>query len=264
MTSLLNFFVRSRYFNKINPFISKKIFKIFKIFFVKTNLNDLPTHNYKVIENEILEEFQNSKYLEKNNNKPYITYIHLLGLLSVMEKKDTFNFLDYGAGNLNLFFYLQKNIEKLNYFFFDQPQVLKILANFNKIHNLKKLNIYNNFKQEKMDLVYFGSTLQYLKNYKNEISQFKDSTKYLLISQTPFFKNSHLKNEHIIMKQVNMHPKINFLYCFNYEFFIQFMEQNNFKLIDKNFNRVTKFLNFKNFNKQYKDIDMYDLFFKKI
>ena len=42
------------------------------------------------------------------------------------------------------------------------------------------------------------------------------------------------------------------------------MEQNNFKLIDKNFNRVTKFLNFKNFDKQYKDIDMYDLFFKKI
>ena len=43
-----------------------------------------------------------------------------------------------------------------------------------------------------------------------------------------------------------------------------YLAENNFKLIDKNFNRVTKFLNFKNFDKQYKDIDMYDLFFKKI
>ena len=264
MTELLNSFLRSQYFNKLNPLISKKIFKIFKIFFVETKLNDLPPQNYKIIKEEVLEEFKAGKNFEKNNNRPYITYVHLLDLLSVMEKKETFNFFDYGAGNLNLFFYLRKNIEKLNYFFFDQSEILNILKDYNETHNFEKLNICNNFKKEKLDLVYFGSSLQYLKNYKSEISQFKDTTNYLLISQTPFFSNRDIKNEFLIMKQINMHPKINFLYCFNYDYFIDFMKQNKFQLIDKNFNRVTKFLNFKNFNKQYKDIDMYDLFFKKI
>ena len=264
MTVLLNIFLRSKYFNKINSFISKKIFKIFKIFFVETELKDLPAQNYKIIENEVLEEFKIGKNFEINNNKPYITYTHLLDLLSVIEKKEIFNFLDYGAGNLNLFFYLRKNIKNLNYFFFDQPEILKILKNYNETQNFEKLNICSNFKKEKLDLVYFGSSLQYLKKYKSEISQFKNSTNYLLISQAPFFRNKDIKNEFLIMKQINMHPKINYLYCFNYDYFIDFMEQNNLKLIDKNFNRVTKFLNFKNFDKQYKDIDMYDLFFKKI
>ena len=264
MNTLLNFFFRSKYFDKINTFISKKIFKIFKIFFVQTKLTVLPQQNYKITENEILKEYEKAKYFEKSDNRPYITYVHLLDLLSVMEKKDTINFFDYGAGNLNLFFYLRKNIKKLNYFFFDQPEILNILKNFNEINNLDKLNLCNNFRNDNMDLVYFGSSLQYLKDYKNEILKFKNSTKYLLISQTPFYRNSDLKNEFIIMKQINMNPKINYLYCFNYDYFINFMEQNNFKLIDKNFNRVTKFLNFKNFNKRYKDMDMYDLFFKKI
>jgi hypothetical protein len=40
------------------------------------------------------------------------------------------------------------------------------------------------------------------------------------------------------------------------------MKQNNYILIGKTFNRVTKFMNFKNFNKKYKELDMYDLIFK--
>ena len=264
MISLLNIFYKSNFFDHINPFIAKKIFKLFKIFFVKTKLQTLPSKNYKINESQIIKEFTDGKFFEKKENKPYITYTHLLDLMSVMKNKETFNFFDYGAGNLNLFFYLRKNIKNLNYFFFDQPEILKILKNYNETQNFEKLNICSNFKKEKLDFVYFGSSLQYLKKYKSEISQFKNSTNYLLISQTPFFRNKDIKNEFLVMKQINMHPKINYLYCFNYDYFIDFMEQNNFKLIDKNFNRVTKFLNFKNFDKQYKDIDMYDLFFKKI
>ncbi len=264
MISLLNFFYNSNFFDHINPFVAKKIFKIFKIFFVKTKLKTLPPKNYKINESQIVKEFADGKFFEQKENKPYITYTHLLDLMSLMKNKETLNFFDYGAGNLNLFFYLRKNIKNLNYFFFDQTEILEILENYNETQNFEKLNICSNFKKEKLDFVYFGSSLQYLKKYKSEISQFKNSTNYLLISQTPFFRNKDIKNEFLVMKQINMHPKINYLYCFNYDYFIDFMEQNNFKLIDKNFNRVTKFLNFKNFDKQYKDIDMYDLFFKKI
>ena len=41
------------------------------------------------------------------------------------------------------------------------------------------------------------------------------------------------------------------------------MMENNYDLIEKNVNNVTKFLNFKNFSKDfYSDINMYDLLFK--
>ena len=263
MISLLNFFYNSNFFDHINPFVAKKIFKIFKIFFVKTKLKTLPPKNYKINESQIVKEFADGKFFEQKENKPYITYTHLLDLMSLMKNKETLNFFDYGAGNLNLFFYLRKNIEILNYFFFDQTEILNLLQDFNKIHNLNKLNICNNQKNDKIDLVYFGSSLQYLNNYKDEISRFKNSAEYLLISQTPFFKNDNLENEHIVLKQVNMHPNINFLYSFNYNYFIRLMENNNFKLINKSHNRVTKFLNFKNFKNEYKELDMYDLFFKK-
>ena len=264
MISFLNMFYKSIFFKKINPFVAKKLFKIFKIFFVKTSFIDLPQKNYKLNEDKIYEEFQNARIYENNDKKPYITYTHLLDLISVMKKEDSFNFFDYGAGNLNLFFYLRKNIKKLNYFFFDQVELLNLLKDFNATHNLNKLNICNKIYNEKIDLVYFGSSLQYLNNYKDEISKFKDSAEYLLISQTPFFKDDNIEKEHVVLKQVNMYPSINFLYSFNYNYFIKFMEQNNFKLVDKSFNRVTKFLNFKNFKNEYKDLDMYDLFFKKI
>ena len=56
MTTLLNLFLKSKYFNKINSFISKKIFKIFKIFFVETELKNLPDQNYKIIENDELKK----------------------------------------------------------------------------------------------------------------------------------------------------------------------------------------------------------------
>ena len=61
-----------------------------------------------------------------------------------------------------------------------------------------------------------------------------------------------------------MHPEINFLYLFNINNFIRFMEKNSYELVEKNINKVTKFLNFKNFDrKKYKDINMYDLLFKQ-
>lgn len=121
-----------------------------------------------------------------------------------------------------------------------------------------------NLEEIKIDLVYFGSSLQYLKNYKQDILKFKNNSEYLIISQSPFFKNKDLDSEFIILKQINMHPNINFLYAFNYYYFIDFMKKNNFVLVNESFNRVTKFLNFKNFKDEYKQIDMYDLFFKKI
>ena len=181
-----------------------------------------------------------------------------------MPRNNLFNFFDYGAGNLNLYHYLNKKIKNLNYFFYDQEKIIKILKNDKKIISLNNLKINFDINDNKYDLVYFGSSLQYLQNYEREIFKFKKKTRYLLISQTPFFKNKNFDKKVIILKQINMHPNINYLYAFNYDYFINYMKNNNFKLVEKNFNRVTKFLNFKNFKDGFQNIDMYDLLFECI
>lgn len=258
---LLNNFLTSKYFDNINPIIAKKIFKIFKIFFVKSNYNVLPENNYVINKDDTLKRFEKGKIYQSKNSKPYITYSHLLDLLTVMKKEKNFNFFDYGAGNLDLFFYLNKKISNFNYFFHDLREVMDLLKDFIAKENLMNVYVSNNIDNNFYDMVYFGSSLQYLKNYKKEIIKFKNNSKYILISQTPFFDISDENKENLVVKQVNMHPNINYLNVINFKKFQEFMSDNNFELIDKNFNRVTKFLNFKNFKKKFRNIDMYDLLF---
>ena len=139
--------------------------------------------------------------------------------------------------------------KNLDYFFKDQNIVEEKIKIIIKSDNLSNLFTSDQKKQIDFDIVYFGSSLQYIKNYKEELLTFFNKSKYILISQTPFFHND-LLSEKIILKQINMHPEINYLYLFNLNYFIKFMNKNNYELVEKNINKVTKFLNFKNFDKK--------------
>ena len=259
--NLLNTFFNSKYFDKLNTFLAKKIFKIFKIFFVETGLQKLPDINYPLM--NIKSELEKSKLDNKNNYRPYITYAHLPDLVEVLsDKNEQLNFVDIGAGNLNLYFYLKKNFKNINYFFKDQKEVETSVKDFIQDERLKNISVVNIDSLELINVAYFGSSLQYIKDYKRELKNFFKKTNYILIAQSPFF-SSKKNDEKIIIKQLNMHPYINYLYMFNYEKFLNFMKENNYDLIEKNVNNVTKFLNFKNFSKDfYSDINMYDLLFK--
>jgi len=90
---------------------------------------------------------------------------------------------------------------------------------------------------------------------------FKKS-KFIIISQTPFYFNEK-KQSDIVLKQLNLADNINYLYLINYNSFLKFMKKNKFNLVSKNYNRVIKFLNFKNLKNKYHKIDMYDLLFEK-
>ena len=79
--NLLNIFLKSKYFDNLNTFVAKKIFKIFKIFFVETKLKKLPDNNYPTV--NIKSELEKSKLDNKNNLKPYMTYVHLPDLLEL-------------------------------------------------------------------------------------------------------------------------------------------------------------------------------------
>ena len=67
--------------------------------------------------------------------------------------------------------------------------------------------------------------------------------------------------KNIILKQVNIHPVINYAYLFQYDNFISFMRDNNYVLISQNKNNLIKFLNFKNFSNFFSFINFLDLTF---
>jgi len=259
--NILNLFLKSKIFDNSNIFLIRKLFKIFKFFFVETELKTLPKTNYPLT--VIDKDLEHSKNFIIKDSKPYISYVHLPDLLEVIsDNKQRIIFFDYGAGNLSLFYYLNRKFKNIEYFFKDQliveEKVKKIIEN----DKIKNLYLSDNFNTQAIDLLYFGSSLQYIDDYKNILKSFFKKSKYILISQTPFFDNEHYK-ETIIIKQLNMHPNINYLNLFNFSLFLNFMKKNDYQLIERNVNKVTKFLNFKNFDKnKFKDIDMYDLLFK--
>ena len=259
--NVLNLFLKSKIFENFNIVLIRKLFKIFKFFFVETELKALPKTNYPLT--IIDKDLEHSKNFIIKDSRPYISYVHLPDLIEVIsDNKQRIIFFDYGAGNLSLFYYLNRKFKNIEYFFRDQliveEKVKKIIEN----DKIKNLHLIDNLNSQAIDLLYFGSSLQYIDDYKNILKSFFKKSKYILISQTPFFDNEHYK-ETIVLKQLNMHPNINYLNLFNFNFFLNFMKKNDYQLIERNVNKVTKFLNFKNFDKnKFKDINMYDLLFK--
>ena len=118
------------------------------------------------------------------------------------------------------------------------------------------------FLDSDIDFVVFGSSIHYVNEYKKIIKKINNiKSKYIIFSHTPFYK-SNKNDKDIVMKQVNIHPIINFAYLIEYNNFIKFMSENGYEIISQNKNNFIKHLNFKNFE-NFKFINFLDLFFKK-
>ena len=262
MYRFLNSFLNSRYFDYLPTFLAKKIFKIFKIFFVKTNLQKLPESNHptKIDKNQ-------SEFINKNHDlyKPFNTCLYLLELLALYHSiKKGVKILDFGANNLDNYAYLKKNLKNLQYFYHDLPSYNEFIEDFVKKNNLSKIQIIKNLSElpNDLDFVFFGSSIHYVNNYREILKKITNiKSKYLIFSHTPFYK-SNINDNDIVMKQVNIHPIINYAYLIEYQNFIKFMDQNNYKLICQNKNNFIKFLNFKNFG-NFSFISFLDLFFER-
>lgn len=249
----------------MHKIIGRKVFKLTKIFFVEAKYKSLPLSSHPL---EINYEDELRKYHKVFLSKkiPFISYSHLIDLLKITEdyKKKQIRFLDYGAGNLELFAILTKNFKKLLYFYSDQVEYNQIIKRIKKNKKFKNLSIMEEPKKSKIkfDFVYFGASLQYLPDYKKSLKEIFKKTNTIIISQTPFFFDNTNKQD-VVLKQVNLSKTLNYLYLINFIQLIKFMKKNKFYLESKNYNRVIKFLNFKNLKHSYKNIDMYDLLFKK-
>lgn len=264
MKQILNYFLKLSIYNNFHRFIGKKIFKIFKIFFVETNLKKIPYLNHPLkIDYNI--EFDKYRKVISNDYSPFTSHSHILDLIKITEKfkNKEINFLDYGAGSLELFAYLSKSIKKIKYFYKDQDEYIHLINKIKKNNNLKKLEILDtNNINKNIDFAYFGASLQYINDYRKTLKKIFKKSKFIIISQTPFYFNEK-KQSDIVLKQLNLLDSINYLYLINYNSFLKFMKKNKFYLVSKNYNRVIKFLNFKNLKNKYHKIDMYDLLFEK-
>jgi len=84
------------------------------------------------------------------------------------------------------------------------------------VNTLKKINT-NNF-------TYFGSSLQYFKNYKLFLKKiFKNKPKYIFISGTTFFSSNKKEKDVLVVKQTNILPHTVYLYFFNFHNFINLL-----------------------------------------
>ena len=262
MYKILNLFFLTKTFDNLNSFFARKIFKILKIFFVETKLNSLPDENHKLNKINIDQEIEIFHEVKNKNYIPWTAQDNLLDLIQDLNLKEN-KLLDVGAGSLSLLAFLEKKFTKLEYLYFDQPLFSSVNEKIKLKLNLSNLKILKNLDNldDDIELTYFGSSLQYFNNYKNILSKIFNKSKFILISLTPFFENSDKNN--LIVKQINMHPTIYYHYIFNIEKFINFMQENNYVLVKKNKNSKIKFINFKNFKKEYKHLFMYDLMFRK-
>ncbi len=264
MYKIINKFLSSKKFDNLHPLLARKIFKVFKVFFVETNLKSLPSNNHPTNidpnQSEIIKNFNNKFY------RPFSTCSFLLELLSLygsINKK--VKILDFGANNLDNFIYLKRYVKNLEYFYHDLPEYNEFINELIKKKDLKNINIVKSLTEynEQLDFTFFGSSIHYVNDYRRIIEHIsKIGSKYLIFSHTPFFTSEHYDGD-IVLKQVNIHPIINYAYLIEYNNFIRFMKDNNYELISQNKNNFIKFLNFKNF-KNYSFISFLDLIFEKI
>lgn len=265
MYRYLNALLRSNFFDKLPRFFARRFFKIFKIFFVETKLNSLPENNHPININYELQE----KIIKDSSEKffkPFNTCNYLLEILNIFSQyQKEIKFYDFGANNIDNYLYLNKNINNLQYFYHDKPHFNKIIKQIIKENRLENIFVDEDFalNMSELDFAFFGSSIQYINDYKSVIKKMcKKNPKFFVFSLTTFFDSSSPSKDKVL-KQVNLHPIINYSYLLNYKNFIDFMELNNYKLINKNKNNLIKFLNFKNFEQSYKFIDALDLIFTK-
>lgn len=264
MYKFLNKFLNSKYFDSLPKFFARKIFKITKIFFVQTNLKTLPTKNHPTEihkdQEEIIKNLNNTFY------RPFSTCSYLLELLSLyasLNKK--IKILDFGANNIDNYVYLNRYLKNWEYIYHDLPAYNNYIDDFIKKKQFKNINVIKNLSSmnEELDFAFFGSSIHYVNEYKEIIKKVSNlKSKYLIFSHTPFYKsNTHAKD--IVMKQVNIHPTINYAYLIEYNNFIKFLKENNYEVISQNKNNFIKFLNFKNFE-GFSFLSFLDLIFKRI
>ena len=149
-----------------------------------------------------------------------------------------------------MYLFLKKKFSKIYIYVINQPKLnyhLQRFINKKKIDRITVLSNTDKLKNIKLDFVYFGSSLQYIKNYDKILKIIlKKKIKYLYVSATSYFKSKDF-NDKIILKQVNLLPTELYCYCFNYHYIFSLLKNYGYTKISEKQNSYKK-INFKNFS----------------
>ena len=241
---IANYILNSRIINLLPFKIVKFIFK--RIVYFEQNLDKKYQNNYKnnyLTEIKLRESLTNLKkykdYSEQNKK-----YQILNVLISTYFKKNKFKLLDYGSGNIENFFYLSKFFPKMTYFYHDKKENNFFYKKIKKKYKIKNFEVYNN---QKTDIIYFGSSLQYIPDLKLINKIYPQNSKIICITETPLITDSKYKNKKILITQKNMLVNINSIFHSKYQL-IKYFKSKNFKLIFESNYSCDPHINFKNLN----------------
>tara|TARA_B100000003_G_C10836576_1_gene333184 strand:- start:48 stop:854 length:807 start_codon:yes stop_codon:yes gene_type:complete len=247
-------------------FVRKKYIKKNNIKFLPTKLAYLPENNHPVIitynwQKKLVEEYKENK---KNSITAYIGLEKKL--IEIFDPKQEFSFLDYGGDKIDLYLHLNDIFKNIKYFLINQKEINNIFKDLkinNAYDNLYILDDLDSINKYEFDFVFFGSVIQYIKNYTEVLDKvLKNTKKYVLISATHLYENNQNINE-IIVKQINFLPKEFYLYFINLDILKKIFKKNKFQLIEKTKNNSSE-INYEIFNRlKFNNLNYYNLFFKK-
>ena len=133
-------------------------------------------------------------------------------------------------------------------------------------NNYKNLIIINQLEDvfsENIDFINFGSSIEYFDNYEFILEKLTNIGKIIFFSGTTLFETENKKYEkHMVVKQINLYPDINYLYFFNKKNLYQIFLKKNFNLLFEKKN-ITDDVDYKNFNKFFDKINYMDFLFIK-
>ena len=259
----LNRFLSKKFTRFFPKTVNRKLLRRYGIFFVPTNLKILPKNFYPIYiklkeQISLVENFNSKNKLTKFNTKMDMDFF-----LKSLLKKKKFNYLDVGGDNIDLYLKLNDKLNIKNYYIFNFKEIIDILKKIKikfQLKNLFPVTNINNIKN--LDIVYFGSSIQYFKNYNFFLKKiFKKKPKYVFFSGTTFFKDS-VNLDKLIVKQTNILPHTVYLYFFNLNIFVNFFKKNGYKLVFYKKNKFAK-VNYHNFNPLLKNIVYLDVLFKR-
>ena len=259
----LNNFLSKKFTKFFPKTVNRKLLRRYNIFFVPTDLKTLPKNFYPISTNlkdqiKLILNYDTKKKLIKFNTK-----LDMDTFLKSLYKKKFFNYLDIGGDNIDLYLKLNKNLNINNYFIFNFKEVINIFKKIKLQFQIKNLHPITNIKKLKdIDFVYFGSSIQYFKNYNIFLEKiFKKKPKYIFFSGTTFFKDD-IQKEKWTVKQTNILPHTVYLYFFNLNKFIALFKKNDYKLVFFKKNKFAK-VNYKNFHPLLKEVIYLDVLFIK-
>ena len=118
-------------------------------------------------------------------------------------------------------------------------------------------------KKNEYDFINFGSTIQYVPNFENIVTEIINyAKKYIFFSRTHFYDKLTSNNEKIVVKQVNVLPTIHYCYFFYLKSFLKIFEERDFQIIFKK-KSLADGVNYNNFGDKYGSIQYIDLLLGK-